>query len=139
MPLVSVWLFRSTRGAWGMTARRALGRRFGWLWAAYTVSSYGTGLGFGAFPLISVLVLHSGPAQVAALSATGRAVGAVVAVPLGPWVEFHRKRPVMVAMDLTRFAALMSVPTAFALGRLSFAQLLVVSVVVAAANIAFNA
>ncbi|MGR6974451.1 MFS transporter [Streptomyces cynarae] len=122
-----------------MAGRRALGRRFGWLWAAYAVSSYGTGLGFGAFSVLTVLVLHSGPTQVAALSAAGRAVGAVVAVPLGPWVEFRRKRPVMVAMDLTRFAALMSVPAAFALGLLTFAQLLVVSVVVAAANIAFNA
>jgi predicted MFS family arabinose efflux permease len=66
-------------------------------------------------------------------------VGAVVAVPLGPWVEFRRKRPVMIAMDLTRFAALMSVPVAFALGQLSFAQLVVVSVVVGAADIAFRA
>ncbi|MGY0058735.1 MFS transporter [Streptomyces sp. LZ34] len=122
-----------------MAGRRALGRQFGWLWAAYAVSSYGTAFGFGALPLIAVLVLHCGPAQVAALAAAGRAVGAVLAVPLGPWVEFHRKRPVMVAMDLTRFAALMSVPTAFALGRLSFAQLLVVSVVAAAADIAFKA
>ena len=119
--------------------RRALGRRFGWLWAAYAVSAYGTGFGFGAFPLIAILVLHTGPSQVAALSAAGRAVGALVAVPLGPWVEFRRKRPVMVAMDLTRFAAMASVPAAFALGRLTFAQLLVVSVIVAAANIAFNA
>jgi MFS family permease len=122
-----------------MAGGRALGRRFGWLWASFAVSSYGTALGFGAFPMIAVLVLHSGPTQVAALAAAGRAVGAVVAVPLGPWVEFRRKRPVMVAMDLTRFAALLSVPLAFALGLLSFAQLLVVSVVVAAANIAFNA
>ncbi|WP_406378714.1 MFS transporter [Streptomyces sp. NBC_01618] len=122
-----------------MAGRRALGRRFGWLWAAFAVSSYGTGLGFGAFSLIAVLVLHSGPAQVAALAAAGRAVGAVVAVPLGPWVEFRRKRPVMMTMDLTRFAALMSIPAAFALGWLSFAQLLVVSVVVAAADIAFKA
>lgn len=122
-----------------MAGRRALGRRFGWLWASFAVSSYGTALGFGAFPMIAVLVLHSGPTQVAALAATGRAVGAVVAVPLGPWVEFRRKRPVMVAMDLTRFAALLSIPLAFALGLLSFVQLLVVSVVVAAANIAFNA
>ncbi|WP_058041210.1 MFS transporter [Streptomyces roseifaciens] len=122
-----------------MAGRRALGRRFGRLWAAYAVSAYGTSLGFGAFPLIAVLVLDSGPAQVAALAAAGRAVGAVVALPLGPWVEFRRKRPVMVAMDLIRFAALMSVPAAFALGWLGFAQLLVVSVVVAAANIAFNA
>ncbi|WP_329613711.1 MFS transporter [Streptomyces brevispora] len=122
-----------------MAGRRSLGRRFGWLWAAYAVSSYGTGLGFGAFPLIAVLVLHSGPTQVAALAATGRAVGALLAVPLGPWVEFRHKRPVMVAMDLIRFAALMSVPAAFALGRLGFAQLLLVSVVVAAADIAFKA
>ncbi|MEV7382239.1 MFS transporter [Streptomyces lydicus] len=122
-----------------MTGRRALGRQFGWLWAAFVVSSYGTGLRFGAFPMIAVLVLHSGPTQVAALAAAGRAVGALVAVPLGPWVEFRRKRPVMVAMDLIRCAALLSVPAAFALGRLSFAQLLVVSVAVATADIAFRA
>ncbi len=63
----------------------------------------------------------------------------MVAVPLGPWVEFRRKRPVMMAMDLARFAALMTIPAAYALGWLSFAQLLIVSVVVAAAKIAFNA
>jgi hypothetical protein len=45
----------------------------------------------------------------------------------------------MIAMDLIRFAAMLSVPAAFALGWLSFAQLLVVSVVVAAAKIAFGA
>ncbi|RVU18986.1 MFS transporter [Streptomyces antnestii] len=122
-----------------MAGRRTLGRRFGLLWAAFAVSSYGTWLGFGAFPLIAITVLHAGPTQVAALAATGRAVGAVAAVPLGPWVEFRRKRPVMVAMDLIRFAAMASVPAAFALGWLSFAQLLVVSVVGAAANIAFGA
>ena len=69
-------------------------------------------------------MLHAGPAEVSALAAAGLAVGAAVAVPLGPWVEFRRKRPVMIAMDLVRFAALMSVPAAFALGRLTFAQLL---------------
>jgi hypothetical protein len=44
----------------------------------------------------------------------------------------------MIAMDLIRFAALISVPAAFALGWLSFVQLLVVSVIVAAANIALR-
>jgi MFS family permease len=122
-----------------MVGGRSLGRRFGWLWAAYAVSAYGSGFGFGAFGVIAILVLHRGPAEVSALAAAGLAVGAVLAVPLGPWVEFRRKRPVMIAMDLTRFAALMSVPAAFALGRLSFTQLLVVSVIVAAAKIAFNA
>jgi len=46
---------------------------------------------------------------------------------------------VMVAMDLTRFAALVSVPAAFLLGWLSFVQLLVVSLIVAAADITFKA
>jgi hypothetical protein len=119
--------------------RRSLGRQFGWLWAAYAVSSYGSGIGFGAFSLIAVRVLHSGPAEVSGLSAAGLAAGAVVAVPLGPWVEFRRKRLVMIAMDLARFAALMTIPAAYALGWLTFAQLLIVSVVVSAAKIAFNA
>nr|WP_205862829.1 MFS transporter [Planosporangium thailandense] len=116
-----------------------MGRQFAWLWVAYAVSTLGTWLAFDAFPLIAILVLHARPTQVSVLAAAGLAVGAAVAVPLGPWVEFRRKRPVMVAMDLTRFAALMSIPAAFALGWLSFAQLLVVSVVVAAADIAFKA
>ncbi|MEU1588082.1 MFS transporter [Micromonospora sp. NPDC005710] len=119
--------------------RRSLGRRFGWLWASYAVSAYGSGLGFGALPLIAVLVLRASPAQVSVLAALGPAVGALVALPLGPWVEFHRKRRVMVAMDLARFAVLLTIPLAYALGRLSFGQLLVVSAVVATAKIAFNA
>jgi MFS family permease len=118
-------------------ARRSLGRQFGWLWAAYAVNAYGTGIGFGAFSVIAILVLDAGPAQVSVLAAAGLAVGAVVAVPLGPWVEFRRKRPVMVAMHLIRFAALVSIPAAFALGLLSFVQLVVVSIVVGAAKIAF--
>ncbi|MEV8068313.1 MFS transporter [Streptomyces sp. NPDC085995] len=122
-----------------MRGRRRLGRPFGWLWAAYAVSAYGSGLGFGAFPLIAVLALHAGPAEVSALSAVGPAVGALIAVPLAPWVEFRYKRPVMIGMDLARCAAMATIPVGYALGRLTWVQLLVVSVVVAAAKIAFNA
>ncbi|MGW0082565.1 MFS transporter [Streptomyces sp. NPDC003393] len=119
--------------------RRVLGRRFGWLWAAYAVSTFGTWLAFDAFALIAVVVLHAGSAEVALLSAAGPAVGAVAAAPLGPWIEFRRKRPVMIATDLVRFAALTSVPVAFAVGGLGVGWLLAVSVVVAAADIAFGA
>src|ERR1700722_10468219 len=120
-------------------ARRSLGRDFAWLWRAYAGSAYGTGLGFGAFAIIAIRVLHADAAQVAILSASGLGVGAIVAVPLGPWVEFRGKRPVMVAMDLVRFAALLSIPVAYALGRLTFVQLVVVSVIVGAAKNAFRA
>lgn len=118
---------------------RSLGRRFGWLWAAYAVSAFGTRLAFDAFALIAVLALHAGPTEVALLAASGLAVGAVLAVPLGGWVEFRPKRPVMVGADLLRCAALLSVPVAYALDVLSLAQLLVVSVLTAAADITFGA
>lgn len=122
-----------------MAGGRSLGRRFGWLWAAYAVSSLGTWLAFDAFSLIAVVVLHAGATEVSLLAASGLAVGAALAVPLGAWVEFRPKRPMMVAADLIRCAALLSLPVAFALDALDLGQLLLVSVAVAAADITFNA
>ncbi|MCC8958508.1 MFS transporter [Bradyrhizobium sp. Pear77] len=122
-----------------MLAGRSLGRGYDWLWTAFAVSTFGTWIAFDAFPLLAILVLHARPEAVSALAAVGLLAGAAVAVPLGPWIEFRRKRPVMIAMDLIRFAATISVPIAFVLGRLTFVQLVVVAVIMAAADAAFRA
>ncbi|GLZ42790.1 MFS transporter [Actinokineospora sp. NBRC 105648] len=116
-----------------------LGRDFGWLWTAFAVSSAGSWLALDAFPLVAILVLHSSTTEVSILAAAGLALGALVAVPLGPWVEFRGKRPVMIGADLTRFLAILSVPAGYVAGWLTYAQLVVVSMVVAAANIVFTA
>jgi MFS family permease len=116
-----------------------LGREFRWLWAAYTASAAGTWLAFDAFAIVAIRVLHATAAQVSLLAAAGLAAGALIAIPLGPWVEARRKRPVMVAMDLLRFAALLTVPAAYALGALTVAQLVAVSVVASAASVVFRA
>jgi hypothetical protein len=130
---------RAPAGVVWMRLFGGLGRRFGALWAAYAVSAYGTWLGFGAFSYIAVRVLHASAAGVAAMSAAGLAIGALTAVPIGPWVEFRAKRAVMITMDLVRFGAQASIPVAYALGVLSIAQLIGVSIVLSAANIAFTA
>ncbi|MFE5513936.1 MFS transporter [Streptomyces sp. NPDC056529] len=122
-----------------MAGGTSLGRDFGRLWAAYAASAVGTRLAFDAFPLIAITVLHRGAAEVSALAALGAAVGAAAAIPLGPWTEARRKRPVMVAADLVRCAALLSVAAAYALGLLGFTHLLVAAVVVAASDIVFGA
>jgi MFS family permease len=119
--------------------RVRLGRSFGRLWSAYAVSTYGTWIAFGAFPLIAVRVLHSPAFAVSLLEAAGLAVAAIVAFPLGPWVERRAKRPVMIAMDVARFLAMASVPIAYFFGVLSYGQLLVVSVISGTASIAFAA
>ncbi len=84
-------------------------------------------------------MLDVGPAAVSALAAAGLAVGALVAIPLGPWVEFRHKRPVMIAMDVVRCVALLTVPVAVWLDWLTLTQLVLVSVIVAACGIAFRA
>ena len=96
-----------------MAGRRPLGRQFGWLWAAFAASTFGTSFAFDAFAVISILVLQAGPIEVSLLKAAGLAAGAALAIPLGPFVEFRRKRPVMIGMDLIRFAAVISIPLAF--------------------------
>ncbi|MET7768583.1 MFS transporter [Nocardia sp. NPDC005366] len=116
-----------------------LGRGFGWLWSAYAVSTYGTWIAFGAFPLIAVRVLHSPAFAVSLLEAAGLVVAAIVAFPLGPWIEHRAKRPVMIAMDLARFLAMASVPITYVLGLLTYGQLLIASVVSGTASIVFTA
>lgn len=113
--------------------------RLRWLWGAFAVSTFGTWLAFDALPIVAILAVHARPFEVSVLAAAGLAAGAVLAVPLGPMVERRRKGQVMVAADVVRFAAMASVPVAYALGWLRFVQLIVVVVVVGAADISFRA
>jgi MFS family permease len=116
-----------------------LGSDFRRLWAAYAISEAGTGLSFGAIPLVAVLVLHVSEFQVSLLAALAGLAAGVLALPAGPWIEFRRKRPVMIGADLARAAVLFSVPLAAAAGVLSYAQLCVVAVVQSAGVVVFNA
>ena len=116
----------------------ALGQDFRRLWFAYTASALGSGIGYGALPLIAVLVLDVSTAQVSILAAVSALAGAVFALPLGDGIERRAKRPVMIAADLVRFAALASVPIAALFGVLSYVQLCVVGVLQSAALIAFT-
>ncbi|MEJ3741686.1 MFS transporter [Actinomycetes bacterium KLBMP 9797] len=120
-----------------MTWRAGWGGDFDRLWRAYAVSEFGTALAMGALPLVAVLVLQTSDLQVSLLAALAGVASVVLTLPLGPWIEFRRKRPVMIGADLLRFAALASVPLAGVLGILTYAQLCVVAVVQAVGTIAF--
>jgi MFS family permease len=77
--------------------------------------------------------------QVSLLATLSGLAAAVIALPTGPWIEFHRKRPIMIGADLVRAAALLSIPTALALDWLTYAQLVVVAVVQTSGAIVFMA
>jgi MFS family permease len=117
----------------------SLGVDFRRLWIAYTVSAAGSAVGFGALPLIAVLVLDVSTFQVALLAALSAVAGAALALPMGDFIEQRHKRPVMIAADLVRFAVLISIPIAAAFDVMTYAQLCVVGILHAAALIAFTA
>jgi hypothetical protein len=96
-------------------------------WAAYAISQAGSGIGTGALPLVAILLLDASDWQISLLAAVAGIAGAVAVVPLGPWVEFHRKRPIMVGADLLRGVTLLSVPVAAWAGGLTFGQLCAVA------------
>lgn len=114
-------------------------RDFGRLWGAYAVSAVGSAVGSGALPLVAVVALDASASQVSLLAALSAVAGAATALPLGVRIEHRRKRPVMITADLLRFAVLISVPVAAALGVLTFAQLCAAGIVQATAAIAFGA
>lgn len=120
-------------------ASRSLGADFSRLWTAYSISEVGSAVGAGALPLIALLVLGVADWQVSLLAAVGGLASAALALPLGPFIERRRKRPLMVAADLARAAALLSVPIAAWTGMLTFTQLCVVSMVSTTGAIAFTA
>lgn len=107
----------------------ALGADFRRLWIAYGTSEAGTAVAYGALPLVAIVIMKVPEYQVSLMSAYAGVAAAVLAIPAGPWIEFHRKRPTMIAADLTRFATLVTVPVAAYLHLLSYAQLCVVAVV----------
>lgn len=107
-------------------------------WAAFAASEVGSALGYSALPIVAVLVLDVSDLQVSMLTVLAGVVSAVLALPLGPWIEHHRKLPVMVAADLLRFAVIASVPAAALLGVLTYWQLCLVAVVQMAASLAFD-
>jgi MFS family permease len=97
------------------------------VWGAATISMFGSLVTRIALPLAAILVLGAGAFEIAVLR--GLELGATLLVGLvaGAWVDRLRRRPVLIWADLGRAALLGSVPVAFALGVLTFWQLLAVS------------
>jgi MFS family permease len=100
-------------------------RRF---WASQTVSLAGDHVTLIALPLVGVLALGAGPARMGILTAAGWAPSLLFSLHAGAWVDRSgRIREAMIAADLGRAAILITVPIAWALGVLTFAQLVAVA------------
>ena len=99
-------------------------RRF---FAGQFVSLVGDQISLIALPLVGVLVLHAGPAQMGYLTTAALLPNLLFSLHAGAWVDRHgRRRQVMLATDLGRAALLLSIPIAYGLDLLTIGQLYVV-------------
>jgi MFS family permease len=101
------------------------------VWGAATISTFGSLVTRIALPLAAILVLGAGAFEVAVLRSLELGATLLVGLVAGAWVDRLRRRPVLIWADLGRAALLGSVPVAFALGVLTYWQLLAVSALAA--------
>jgi MFS family permease len=91
-----------------------------------------------ALPLLAATALGATPWQMGLLVAAERGAFLLVGLPAGVLLDRVRRRPVMIAADLVRFVLIGSIPLAWALGTLTFAQLLVVALLAGVATVFFD-
>ncbi|MHA6620838.1 MFS transporter [Pseudonocardia sp. DLS-67] len=91
-----------------------------------------------ALPLLAATALGASPWEMGLLVAAERGAFLLVGLPVGVLLDRVRRRPVMVAADLVRFALFASIPLAWVLGVLTFAQLIVVALLAGVATVFFD-
>jgi MFS family permease len=82
-------------------ARRSLGRRFDYLWATFAVASLGDGIGYGAVPLLA-LIVDRNPIPVASVAAADTLPWLVLALPAGALADRYERGRLMAVINLAR-------------------------------------
>jgi MFS family permease len=108
------------------------------LWAAQTVSRFGSQISQLALPLVAVLSLKSSAFRVSLLGAVEMLPFLLVALPAGAWVDRVARRPVLIAADAGRALALGSVPVAAAVAHVTYVQLCIVGFITGTLTVFFD-
>jgi MFS family permease len=107
-------------------------------WGASTVSVFGDQVSSVALPLTAVLVLHAQAAEMGYLTALQWLPSLLFGLHAGAWVDARGKRKTMIAADLGRAAALVTIPVCYALHVLTLAQMYLVTFAVGALSVLFT-
>jgi predicted MFS family arabinose efflux permease len=113
-------------------------RDFRQLWAAETVSQFGTQITLVALPVVAVSLLDATAFEMGVLTALETAAFLVIGLPAGAWVDRWRRKRVLVVNDLVRAVALATLPLAWVLDVLSLPQLFVIAAVTGTATVFFD-
>src|SRR5258708_3715878 len=113
-------------------------RDFLLLWSAQGVSAVGSRITRTALPMAAILVIGADPYELGLLAVAVSLPGVLVAWFAGGWVDRHRRRPLLIATDLIRAAALLVIPVAAMRGLLSLPVLYAVATVTGICTVLFE-
>jgi MFS family permease len=113
-------------------------RDFRRLWAAETISVFGSQFTGLALPLVAVIVLDASPFAVSALVVIEFLPFILLAIPAGVWVDRMRRKPILVAGDLSRAVLLATIPLAYAFDALTLVHLYAVGFLVGVGTVFFD-
>src|SRR5438552_10779515 len=140
------------RGTWSevpyavtASARRTMRRRglmghrdFLLLWSAQGISAVGSRITRTALPMAAILSIGASTIDLGLLAVALTLPGVAIALFAGGWVDRHRRKPLLIAADLLRAAALLAIPAAALTGGLNLPLLYIVAVIVGACSVLFT-
>jgi MFS family permease len=108
------------------------------LWAAESVSQFGSQISLLAIPLIAALSLDATPLEMGILGAAGGLPRLILGFLIGPWVDHHNKRKIMIVTDIGRAIVLLAIPMGWWLDVLTIPILIAVAVLIGVLTVMFN-
>ena len=120
--------------------RQALIRnpRFLRLWAAETISHFGSNITGIALPFVAITLLQAGPLEVAILNLADFLPFLLIGLLVGALVDRLPRRAVLIGGDLGRAILILTIPLAYLAGVLSLPQLIAVGFLVGVLTVFFD-
>ena len=113
-------------------------RAFLAVWAASTVSVFGSLITRTALPFAAILILDAGPVEISFIRSAELIAGLLIGLVAGAWVDRLRRRPILIWADLGRAALLASIPVAYILFELTLVHLALVAFAAAVLSTFFD-
>ena len=112
--------------------------RFIRLWAAETISHFGSSITGIALPFVAITLLQAGPLEVAILNLADFLPFLLIGLLAGALVDRLPRRAVLIGGDLGRALLILTIPLAYLAGVLTLTQLIVVGFAVGVLTVFFD-
>jgi len=112
--------------------------RFLRLWAAETISHFGSSITGIALPFVAITLLQAGPLEVAILNLADFLPFLLIGLLAGALVDRLPRRAVLIGGDLGRALLILTIPLAYLVGVLTLPQLIAVGFLVGVLTVFFD-